>query len=207
MYVSDVSNAVFTITASLIPSITVTAPAIGAQWQRGFTYAITWTKNAAQNAYVKINLYKGTGTLVKILVSKTENDGSFNWLVPSSVAAGSTYFIRVQTVDALVRGNSSAFTIIVPSITVTAPTSGTIWAKSGTRTITWNKTGIQDENVKIQLRKGTKLISTLTLSTANDGSFDWTIPTTLVPASNYKIRIITVNGLIVATGSLFTITN
>lgn len=203
--INDVSNAVFSITTSPVPSITVNAPSSGAKWQRGLTYAINWTKNATQNAYVKISLYKGTGTLVSILTSKTANDGSFNWLVPRTLAVGSTYFIRIQTIDSLVSGNSGTFSIIVPTITITAPAGGAVWTRGSASTITWRTTGTQNANVKIQLRKGTALILSLTLSTANDGSFNWNIPKTLVTSSLYKIAIITVDGLVIGAGSLFTI--
>ena len=169
----DTSNAVFTIAAYVAPSITVTAPAGGSLWERGKTYAITWLQQGAQNANVKILLYKGTATLVKTIIATTPNDGSYDWLVPTTLAAGSTYFIKVKTVDNLLYDDSDKFSIIVPTITVTAPTSGTVWVKNATKTITWNKLGSQDANVKIQLYKGLAKTLDITLSTPNNGSYDW----------------------------------
>jgi hypothetical protein len=205
--VSDASNAVFSIISSLVPALTITAPASGALWQRGMTYAITWLKQGTQNANVKIYLYKGISTLVKTITITTPNDGAYNWLVPSSLPVGSTYFIRVMTIDNLIRDDSDKFSIIVPTIRVTAPTSGTVWTKGSTRTIAWIKTGSQNANVKIQLLKGTIVVSTLALTTSNDESFNWRIPATQPSSTKYKIRIITVDGLVRGTSGLFTITN
>ena len=140
---------------TLNQSLVVTSPATGLVWEAGTTQTVTWLKQGAQNAYVKINLYKGTSTWVATLTAKTANDGSFDWLVPTTLAAGSNYFIRVQTVDNLIRDDSEKFSIIVPAITVTAPTAGTVWVKGTTKTITWNKLGTQDANVRIQLFRGT----------------------------------------------------
>ncbi len=53
------------------------------------------------DANVKIALYKDTSTLVQMITTNTPNDGSFDWLVPTTLAIGSNYFISVHTVDNL----------------------------------------------------------------------------------------------------------
>lgn len=191
-------------TASLIQSLVVTAPALGALWEKRRTCSITWLKQGAQNANVKIMLYKGTSTLVTTIVSTTANDGSYDWLVPATLAVGSTYFIRVKTVDNLIKDDSDKFSIIVPTITVTAPTTGTVWVKEAVKTITWTKLGTQDANVKILLYKGTTKTLDISLSTENDGSFDWSIPPT--PANGlYTLKVITLDGKVTGVSKAFTI--
>ena len=74
---NDCSDASFTI--SQIQDLVVTAPASTTPWEKGRTHQITWLKQGAQNAYVKISLYKGTSTWVATLAAKTANDGSFDW--------------------------------------------------------------------------------------------------------------------------------
>jgi uncharacterized repeat protein (TIGR03803 family) len=105
--VQDSSDDSFTIFA---PSITVTAPATGASWQRGVVHTITWTKVGILDANVKIQLIKGTAVNSTIAES-TENDGSFAWLIPAGQALAANYKIRIKTIDNAVTANSGKFSI------------------------------------------------------------------------------------------------
>ncbi len=203
-YTSVNSSRTTNYTASLTQSLVVIFSRLGALWEKGKTYSISWLKQGTQNAYVKIMLYKGTSTLVRPLATKTANDGSHNWLVPTTLAVGSTYFISVQTFDNLIKDDSDKFSIIVPTITVTAPTTGTVWVKNATKTITWNKRGTQDANVKIQLYSGTTKKLDITSSTPNNGSYDWPIPSTLANGT-YTIKVITLDGKVTGVSKAFSI--
>ncbi len=205
IYSGIASNRITNYSAALHQSLVVTSPALGALWEKGKTYAITWMKQGTQNANVKIQLYKGSSTLVKTITTATANNGSYDWLVPMALAVGSTYFIKVKTVDNLIYGNSDKFSIIIPTITVTTPIAGTVWVKNATKTITWTKRGTQDANVKIQLFKGTTKKLDITPSTLNSGSFDWTVPATLANGT-YTIRITTLDDKVKGTSQSFTIT-
>jgi hypothetical protein len=77
-------------------------------------------------------------------------------------------------------------------ITVTSPNGGESWNRGTTHTITWDKVGDMGANVKIELLKGTSA-STIKSSTANSGSYSWTISSKQSLANNYKIRITTIN--------------
>jgi len=50
---------------------------------------------------------------------------------------------------------------------------------------------------------GTTKKQDIILSTDNDNSFDWAIPSSLPAGSNFKIKITTLDGKIMATGSNF----
>ena len=193
----------WTINVSDKSQIFVTSPVSGIAWEKFRMYPISWLKQGSQNAYVKILLFKGTSTLVMTLALKTPNDGLFEWLVPSALAAG-TYFIRVQTIDNLIKDDSDKFTVFVPSITITAPTIGTAWVKSAVKTISWSKQGIQDANVKIQLFMGTTKKLDIALSTPNSGSFEWLVPSTLANG-NYTIKVITLDGKVTGVSKAFAI--
>ena len=187
-------------------TITVTNPHSGDTWYKGHTYTITWTKSGTMNANVKIRLMRN-GSRVLPITDYTTNNGSFSWEVPSDLANGS-YYIRVKTIDNAVYDDGEVFTIgNAPSanITVTNPHSGQIWCKGKTYTITWTKSGSMDTNVKIRLFHGSTKIP-LTNSTPNNGSYSWTIPSSLSNGS-YYIRVRTVDNHVYDDGSYFTIQN
>ncbi len=189
---------------SLGKRLTVTSPTAGTTWFTKSLLPITWSKIGTQNANVKIQLYKGTSAVSTISL-KTANDGSFDWTISSGLAAATNYRIKITTKDNLLSAFSGYFTIARPSITITAPVAGAVWGKGTAQTITWTKTGTQAATVKIQLFKGTTLISTLASSTGNDGSFDWTVPAGQSTATNYKIKIATTDSAVKATSGQFTI--
>lgn len=189
--------------ATLPGAILVTSPAPGAQLQKGQSCPIAWSKVGTQNAEVRILLYKGT-SLTLTISARTANDGAFDWTVPAALAKGSGYVIRVKTVDNLVKGDSGAFSIIVPSITVTAPAAGETWAMGTTRTVAWSRTGTQDANVRIQLLRDGLVKLGIAAAAENDGSFDWDIPTTLAKGQ-YAVKAITLDGKVKGTSKLFSI--
>jgi hypothetical protein len=95
-------------------TITVTSPKGGESWGVTTTQSITWTSTGnIQN--VKIELFKG-GNLASTIVSSTPNDGSKNWTLPGSLAAGSDYQIKIiDTSDETVSDTGGAFTITTPT--------------------------------------------------------------------------------------------
>jgi len=110
-------------------TITVTAPAAGANWQRGSTQTITWTKSGAMQATAAIRLRRAgspeSEAAAVSIVDGTANDGSYSWPIPDTVPEGQ-YFIRVRTDDSTVIGDSAVFNItkflvadlvIIPSLT------------------------------------------------------------------------------------------
>jgi hypothetical protein len=202
---TDSSNAAFTISAAAI-YVTVTSPNGGEQWQQGTVHDITWTSAGVDN--IKIELMKGTKRNATLSSSYPASGGSFLWLIPSSQTISSDYKIRITSTSnsSLVDSSDASFAIFAPSITVTAPATGATWQRGVTHTITWTWEGIMNASVKILLYKGTKLNSTISTDTPNDGSFDWTIPANQVLATTYKIRIVTLDGLVTADSGTFSIT-
>ena len=198
---------VFIVASGFSQSITVTNPHSGQTLNKGNTYTITWTKSGSMNANVKIRLMQGSTKILSITDS-TANDGSYRWAVPASLANGS-YKIRVKTIDNAVFDDSESFTIgnaPAESITVTNPHSGQTWNKGNTYTITWTKSGNMDANVKIRLMQGGTKILSITNSTANDGSYRWTIPSS-VSNGSYKIRVKTVDNAVYDDSNEFNITD
>lgn len=206
-YTNVTANLTTDYTAALNQTLVITAPNSTSIWTPGATSTITWLKQGTQDANVKIYLYQGISTLIKTIARKTSNDGSYDWRVHRNLQPGSDYFIRVQTVDDMISDDSDKFSIIVPSITITAPVAGSTWQRGIMHIIAWNKEGLMNADVKIELLNKNKVVLTIANSTANNGSFDWTIPATQALASTYKIRIITVDNLVKGESGIFTISN
>ncbi|MCZ6701808.1 MAG: T9SS type A sorting domain-containing protein, partial [Ignavibacteria bacterium] len=88
--VFDFSNADF----SLSNEIAVTSPNGGEFWQTGNTHTITWNDNLS--GAIKIDLYKNGNPYLEISES-TPNDGSKPWEIPSNLAHGSDYKIKITS--------------------------------------------------------------------------------------------------------------
>lgn len=78
------------------PFILVNTPNGGEVWTNGFSHAIIWSSNFADN--VMIDLYKG-GAFYSTIIASAPNDGSYSWIIPSSIIPGTDYKIRVSRVS------------------------------------------------------------------------------------------------------------
>jgi len=186
------------------PTIAVTAPVAGTNWYRGSNLPIIWTKSGTQSANVKIQLYKGS-TMVKAITLTPPNDGSFDWLIPAGPVPAANYRVRITTVDNKLSAYSGYFTVSKPTITITAPTTGTVWTRGTTQTINWVTTGVQNANVKIQLFRGTTKVLDIALTAPNSGDYSWTIPASLAAGTNYKVKVKTADGTLTAASPAFTL--
>lgn len=171
-------------------SITVVSPNGGESWTRGTTKTISWSSTGSPGSYVKIELYKA-GVFNRLIISSTPNDGSYYWYVPTTQAIAVDYKIKVTstTNSAYTDQSNNNFIISAGSITVISPNGGESWQKGTTKTITWSKTGSTGSYVKIELLKAGVLNRVISSSTANDGSYSWTIPSTQTYGTDYKVRI------------------
>jgi C1A family cysteine protease len=90
-------------------------------------------------------------------------------------------------------------------ISVISPSAGESWIQGANQTIAWDTTGLSSPSVSIRLMEGTSLVSTIAASTANDGSYPWTVPGSMSKASDYYLRIATTDGAAQGDSGLFTI--
>ena len=184
--------------------IAVGSPAAGTTVYTGTSPNIVWTKNGAQAATVKIQLYKGS-TMVKTIVSSTANDGSYPWPVATTTASATNYRIKITTTDNKVTGWSGTFSVAKPALTVTSPAGGVNWLKGSFHTITWTKFGPMSDFVNVQLFLGTTKKLDISLNAGNAGAVGWTIPTNLPASTNYWIKITTVDGKVTTKSAKFRI--
>ena len=76
-------------------SPTVTSPKGGESWKTGTTRVIKWSVGSGFN-FVKIQLLK-SDEHYKWVSTKTKNDGKHSWTIPSTVATGSAYKIKITS--------------------------------------------------------------------------------------------------------------
>ena len=183
---SDISNANFSITPAL--SLTLTSPNGFENWTVNSTRMITWTSTGSISN-VKIE-YSTNENLNFIVVSQsTPNTGSYSWVVPAPVTATAT--IRISDAsNSSIKDLSNAYFKVVPetpAITVTSPNGGDVWVVGSSKNITWASTGAVS-NVRIEYSTdGGVNFSVITTSTANTGSYPWTVLNT--PTAFAKVRI------------------
>ena len=177
----DFSDADFTLSYN----ITVTSPNGGESLQAGTTHQITWYDNISD--LVNIDLHKG-GTFHSSIKASTTSDGSYNWNILYDIPGGSDYKVKITSqADPNLFDLSDADFTIPFKITVASPNGGESFQAGATKTITWadNISGF----VKIELYKGGVFHSPITGSIPSNGTYNWIIPYDLGGATDYKIRI------------------
>jgi hypothetical protein len=168
----DASDASFTIDTQ---TLTLTSPNGGESWQAGSTQNITWNSTGTIAA-VKLEYSLDNGGSWTDIIASTANDGSHSWTVPS-----------VNSLQALVRisdaadaspsdVSNSAFNINFETILVTSPIGGQNLIGGTIHQITWTSSGtIALIKIEYSIDAGAQYTSIIA-STANDGSFSWTVP-------------------------------
>ena len=105
--------------SAINPTITVTSPNGDEEWDRGNSYDITWTSSDFTDN-VKVELYKATVRGYTELISSTENDGLWQWDIPSEETIASDYKIRISdSNDGIPYDVSDSFFSITGTQTIT----------------------------------------------------------------------------------------
>ena len=78
------------------------------------------------------------------------------------------------------------------SFLVTSPTDSSVWRGGSTYIIAWQSYGIVGPDVRIEYARGTYSQTTAVLiasTTLNDGSYSWTVPSSIYSGQDYLIRV------------------
>ena len=142
--IKDVSNNYFTLTpaGTSTPTITLSSPNGGENWQWGTSHTITWDYSGNPGSAVKIVLLKGStevGTISASTSIGSGGHGSYSWLVPSTGVTGSDYKVSVQSISQpVLRDTSNNYLTLTsgPLTPVITGTGGTISGSGTTTTIT-----------------------------------------------------------------------
>ncbi|MDZ4260660.1 MAG: LamG-like jellyroll fold domain-containing protein, partial [Candidatus Sungbacteria bacterium] len=76
-----------------------------------------------------------------------------------------------------------------PIFTVTSPNGTEQWTAGNTYAITWTSSGKSVSAVNIELYKSGSYSVNIAYEVSNNGSMNWTVPSTITAGSDYKIRV------------------
>ncbi|MGD2086785.1 MAG: Ig-like domain-containing protein [Candidatus Aminicenantes bacterium] len=173
---ADISDGVFSIVPPASPTITVMAPNGGEQLTVGSSVNITWSAVNSRGD-VKIEYSINGGQEWIIITDAADNNGDYEWLVPDTPSE--TCMVRISEIDGQPLDISDAvFSIVEPvpgEITIISPNGGESWTVGSLQEIKWTAEGINNVTIECSIDYGTTW-QVIVQTTANDGSFDWTIP-------------------------------
>ena len=174
---------------SLISHITLSSPNGGEELLAGEKVKITWQSDISGK--IDLYLYKGAEP-IKVIARNKKNEGSYIWKI-KNVPSGDDYRILILSTEepSIFDFSDNTFSITALNdklyLLVTSPLGGEQWHAGDTKEIRWLKNFSGD--VSISLYRGTELVSEIVSGTSNPGSFNWNIPSSLITADNYKIKI------------------
>ena len=189
-----------------IATVTVTYPNGGEGYAINNGYGIQWQYTGDPGQTVKIELLKG-GVLNTVLTPSTSigTDGIrllLLGIVSPTQPIGDDYSIRISsTIDSAINDTSDAPFSINPysGVILKAPNGGETWQQGSTYAINWDHySSWHATTAELYLLKTDQVVLTLNktvpIGSNHQGSYDWTVPQSLVPGNDYKIRIYIIPG-------------
>jgi len=175
------------------PSISIGYPIGGEIIGAGIKVPISWTYIGNPGTSVSIELWKGDTkqkVLTKYASMGKNNMGVYNWLIPANQTQGSDYWIWIKSASAA--SWSNYFTILGPTITVTAPQSGQVYGAGDKAAISWAYTGGPGRTVRLELYRAGQFVRTIAgaVSIAGGSSYNaWVIPASLEADTTYQVKV------------------
>lgn len=186
--VLDTANSEFSIVQqSNDPYITVLDPNDSEIFLAGETKEIKWSSNIEGN--VKIELFK-SGSFYETIQNNTLNDGSYEWVIPTTTIDGIDYQIRITSLLLDNVSDLSDNVLKIMRFCLTSQSVNVTWEPDSVYNISWEYSEfISDLNVNIELRKNGVYYSDLATNISNGGLYNLTLPYSIPAGENYQIRI------------------
>ncbi len=176
--VYDESDGIFMISSPL-PSITVTSPNGGENWEAGTVHNITWTSNVLfDGILIDYSIDNGRSWNYINSMYDTTLNGSYSWTVPDT--SSTNCLVRVEDLyDSTTYGQSAnVFTIYSPSITVTSPVGGENWTAGTQKYISWKSSYVNYLNIEYSTNYGDSWNYIAANISADSTRYLWTVPNT-----------------------------
>ncbi|MCX6583442.1 MAG: fibronectin type III domain-containing protein [Candidatus Aminicenantes bacterium] len=182
---------------NLITNLTLTSPNGGESWGLNTIRNIAWSSSGL-SGNIRLELWKANKKLGAIAANIPISNGHYAWFVgncgPEVAPTGNDYKVKIITANVLYNDSSNAaFSIVRPSLTLTAPRGGTNWKLGTTQNITWTSAGLTG-NVKLLLFKGGVQVGVIARGIPiTNGTYAWTVGKNsggMAPVgSNYSVKI------------------
>ncbi|NOR59969.1 MAG: hypothetical protein GQ469_04995 [Methanosarcinales archaeon] len=98
------------------PTIIITSPNGGEEWQAGTTQTIQWTYTGNPGPGVEIEIFNSSGPVQTFTYVPIGSDGSgsYSWIIPENLAFRTDYQIRITIIGSAYSDTSGYFTISAP---------------------------------------------------------------------------------------------
>ncbi|MCC7508454.1 MAG: hypothetical protein IT464_03650 [Planctomycetes bacterium] len=188
-------------------SYTVTSPNGGETLTVGQMVTITWTSAGSPgNLDIDLSVDSGANYTVN-LATNTADDGTETVVVPNNPGALCRIRVRDNPGATVLDESNADFTIVTPSITVTAPNGAENWTVGGNQNVTWNSVGsFGTVDIQLSTNSGGAYTVDLQLATANDGTQSITVPNNPTTTARVRVRDTTTGTILDESDADFTIT-
>jgi lysozyme family protein len=165
---STTAAANITVTAAVVPVVTLIAPANGASFTAPATIALTATATTTQGTITKVEFYNGA----TLLGTSTTSPYSFSWakVAPGSYSITAKAYGSNGTTSTTAAANITVTAAVVPVVTLTAPANGASFTAPATIALTATATTTQGAITKVEFYNGATLLGT---STTSPYSYSW----------------------------------
>ncbi len=179
--INDLSNANFRI---IQPGLTLTSPNGGESWRSGTQHDITWTSTDVTT--VKIEYTTDDINWNTVINSVNASENKYTWTIPNLSSGSVKVRITDNDYNDVTDISAANFSLIIPSVTLTAPNGGESWRSGTQHDITWTSADVT--TVKIEYTTDDINWNTVTNSVnAADNKYTWTIPN--LSSGSVKVRI------------------
>ena len=174
-------------------ALTLTSPNGEEAWYSGELHPIRWQTGRESGGLVRIELLFD-GVPCRIISTRTENDGQFEWLCRPCTTTPGDYRIRITDLATDERDESdqvfAVSVLAVCELRISAPAQGGRWSAGEILEIAWGSWGgACGETVRIDLLHGDAVCQTIAEETANDGEYSWTVAPCAADTSDYALRV------------------
>jgi hypothetical protein len=185
-----------------VPTLSLTAPAGGEKYIIGKSVNITWTSTNITSVKLEYSIDNGTNW-VELVASTPASAESYPWTIPNLPT--DNCLVRISDVAGQATAvTSSLFSIVRPSLSITAPVGGENWVISSTHNITWTSNGLDTVRIEYSLDNGTTWSTVVDKVSATLGTHAWILPATA--STTALVNIADINGIAIpSTSKAFTI--
>jgi len=186
----DISDVNFTISSA----VTVTAPNTAVAWAVGSARTVTWTHSLGVAQAFDVDFSPDNGAtwvpMASAVPAATSTTGTYTGAMPTTVTAQA--LVRVSPTGVPINGDTSnvVFSLVAPTVTVTAPNTNVNWVIGSAHNLTWSHNLGTLESVQIEVsRDGGSTWSVLTASQQNTASTSGTLSWTVTGPATTSARI------------------